>query len=68
MKYDPNKFGMNLKLCRGFLGMTIHELAERSGLTSACISQVENNKREPTLKTACKLCNGVGADLDRLLR
>ncbi len=61
------EFGQRCKYAREFLGLTIAELAKRSKLTQAAISQIENGKRIPTLTSVIKLANGLGMKLSRLL-
>jgi len=60
-------FAKNVKSCREFLGMTAAELATRSGLTPAAISQIEAGKRCPTLGSSLSISNALGAKMSRLL-
>lgn len=48
-------FGRNLRWLRRRFGMSLNELARESGLTGACISNVENGKRQPNLSTILKI-------------
>ena len=61
------KFGENLKSVREFLGLTLKDLSIKSGLTEACISQVETGKREPKLSTIVKLLNALNVKFERLM-
>lgn len=63
-----NKFGKNLKEVRTFLGLTSVELAGKTGLTQACISQIEHGKREPCLGTITKLVEALGVKFERLIK
>jgi transcriptional regulator with XRE-family HTH domain len=49
-------------------GLTLEELAERSGVSRAMISKVERGEKNPTLVVATKLAEGLEIDLTRLLK
>lgn len=42
------------------LGLTLEQLAERSGLTPNYIGTVENGHRDPSLSTVLALARGLG--------
>src|SRR5918998_5028287 len=44
-------------------GLTLEELAERSGVSRAMISKVERGEKNPTLVVAAKLAEGLGITL-----
>lgn len=48
-------------------GMTLEQLAERSGLTPNYIGAVELGKRDPSLSTVLSLARGFGAEPGELL-
>lgn len=60
-------FGSNLKKMRKSLGMTAAELAERTGLTPAAISQIENDIRDPSLSTIIKILKVIPAKFEKLV-
>lgn len=62
-----NTFGRNLKEIREFLGMSQATLAQRSGLTAAALSMIENGEREPMLTSVIRLLRALGVTFDRLI-
>jgi DNA-binding XRE family transcriptional regulator len=48
-------------------GLTLEELAEKSGIAKSHLSEMENNKRPIGLKTAKKLAQALGCDFRRFL-
>lgn len=48
-------------------GLTLEELAGRSGVSRAMLSKVERGEKNPTLVVAAKLAEGLGVPLSRLL-
>ena len=65
---DEVRFGKNLKAIINCLGITQAEVANRSGLTPAAVSQIVNGEREPTLKTINKLIRALGCTFERLVK
>lgn len=61
-------FGSNLRTLRISLDMTASELSKRSGLTPACISQIETGHREPTLSTIIKILDVLPVKFEHLIR
>lgn len=57
----PLTFGREVRRRRGALGLTLEQLAERSGLTPNYIGTVENGRRDPSLSTVLALAKGLGA-------
>ena len=53
-----------IKLRRIQLNLTQQELSELSGVSQQLISQIENNKATPSLRTVFKLTKALGLDLD----
>ena len=64
----PDLFGEHLREILDALGMSQVELAERSGLTQAAISQILSGKREPTLSSICALLKAVPVSFEKLVR
>lgn len=62
-----NIFGRNVRRVRRTLGMTIEELAQKSGLTQAAISQIETGIRDPQLRSVIKITEALGVKLAKLL-
>lgn len=61
------KFGENLSIVLEAIGMTQSDLANRSGLTQAAISQIISGKREPSLDTIVKILNVIPVKFERLV-
>lgn len=66
--HEANLFGKNLSQVLNALGMTQADLAERAGLTPACVSQVLAGKREPTLYTIMRILRVVPVKFERLMQ
>jgi transcriptional regulator with XRE-family HTH domain len=52
-------FGREVRRRRKALGLTLEQLAERSGLTPNYIGTVENGRRDPSLSTVLALAKGL---------
>jgi transcriptional regulator with XRE-family HTH domain len=63
----PLAFGREVRRRRAALGLTLEQLAERSGLTPNYIGTVENGRRDPSLSTVLALARGLGAAPGELL-
>jgi len=61
-------FSRNLKSIMDHLGMSQSELADKSGVTRAAISQIINNKREPSLVTICRILNVIPISFEKLMK
>lgn len=61
-------FGKNLKEVLDVLELSQSDLAEKTGLTQACISQLVNGEREPSLKTVLAILECVPVKFERLVR
>jgi transcriptional regulator with XRE-family HTH domain len=47
-------------------GLSQRELAKKAGLSHCHLSQIENNHRYPSPRTAQKICQALGCDFDDL--
>jgi transcriptional regulator with XRE-family HTH domain len=63
-----SNIGKNVKELRLFIGITIDKLSKGTGLTPAAISQIENNKRVPELKSVLALMKFFNVTFERLLK
>jgi transcriptional regulator with XRE-family HTH domain len=61
------QIGERVKAVRTGLGLTVGALAERSGLSKALISQIENDKTSPSLTTLERLARGLDVPAAYLL-
>jgi transcriptional regulator with XRE-family HTH domain len=50
------------------MGLSLRELAERSGVGAATLSQVERGESSPTLAVAARIADGLELTLSQLLR
>jgi transcriptional regulator with XRE-family HTH domain len=60
-------FGDTIRRRRERLGLTLEQLAERSGLSPNYIGSVENRRRDPSLSTVLALAKGLRAPPGELL-
>src|SRR5215204_5352580 len=56
---SPGTLGERVRELRRRRGLTLEELAERSGVSRAMISKVERGEKNPTLVVAAKLAEGL---------
>jgi len=61
------RLGVRVKELRRGQGLTLAELAEKSGVSRAMLSKVERGEKNPTLVVAAKVAEGLGVSLSRLL-
>jgi transcriptional regulator with XRE-family HTH domain len=62
------RLGARLKGLRQARGLTLDQLAERSGVSRAMISRVERGESSPTAALLDRLCAGLGILLSALFR
>lgn len=76
MKHKPTKeeerevsknFADRLRVMRERQGLTLTELAARSGLTPAAISQLERAEREPSFSSIYRLSRALGTTPNDLM-
>ena len=60
--------GPRVKALREAEGLSLRELAERSGVSAPMLSQVERGETSPTLHTAARIAAGLQLRLSQLLR
>ena len=65
---DPVAIGGRVKALREAMGLSLRELAERSGVGAATLSQVERGESSPTLAVAARIADGLELTLSQLLR
>ena len=64
---SAGRLGSRVKELRKRRGLTLEELAERSGVSRAMISKLERGEKNPTLVVAAKLAEGFGVTLSQLV-
>ncbi len=65
---DPSVIGARVKALREAAGLSLRDLAERSGVSAPMLSQVERGETSPTLTVAARIASGLDLRLSQLLR
>ena len=60
--------GSRVRALRDAMGLSLRDLAERSGVSAPMLSQVERGETSPTLAVAAKIASGLDLTLSQLLR
>ena len=60
--------GSRIKALRDSMGLSLRDLAERSGVSAPMLSQVERGETSPTLAVAGRIATGLDLTLSQLLR
>ena len=63
-----HSIGPRLHALRDAMGLSLRELAERSGVSAPMLSQVERGETSPTLSVAGRIASGLELSLSQLLR
>lgn len=56
-----------IRVWREYRGLSLRGLAEKAGISAAMLSEIENNKKEGSVRTLAALARALGVDLDDLL-
>ncbi len=65
---DPVAIGSRVRALREAMDLSLRDLAERSGVGAATLSQVERGESSPTLAVAARIAEGLELTLSQLLR
>jgi transcriptional regulator with XRE-family HTH domain len=65
---DAPAVGARIKALREAMGLSLRDLAERSGVSAPMLSQVERGETSPTLAVAARIAAGLELTLSQLLR
>jgi transcriptional regulator with XRE-family HTH domain len=65
---DPASVGARVRALREGMGLSLRDLAERSSVGAATLSQVERGESSPTLAVAARIAEGLELSLSQLLR
>jgi len=65
---DPAVIGLRVRALREASGLSLRDLAARSGVSAPMLSQVERGDTSPTLAVAAKIAAGLELKLSQLLR
>ena len=60
------KFGQNFKRIRKRMNMTQEELATKMEISQSYLSDIENGRTNPSIKTVKKLADGLGVSVNEL--
>lgn len=63
-----DRFGERLRKVRHAKGLTQVELAEKAGIQSTYLSDMENAKKEPCLRVLEMLATSMGISVSKLLQ
>src|SRR5271167_1067194 len=66
--YDAAAVGPRVRALREAMNLSLRELALRSGVSAAMLSQVERGETSPTLQVAARIAAGLDLRLSQLLR
>jgi len=64
----PAPIGPRIRALRDAIGLSLRDLAERSGVSAPMLSQVERGETSPTLAVAARIASGLDLRLSQLLR
>jgi transcriptional regulator with XRE-family HTH domain len=65
---DPIPVGPRVRALREAMGLSLRDLAQRTGVSAPMLSQVERGETSPTLAVAAKIAMGLELTLSQLLR
>jgi XRE family transcriptional regulator, regulator of sulfur utilization len=65
---DGGTVGARVRALREAMGLSLRELAVRSGVSAPMLSQVERGETSPTLAVATRIATGLELTLSQLLR
>ncbi len=65
---SPPSLGTRVRALREAGGLSLRDLAERSGVSAPMLSQVERGETSPTVAVAERIAKGLGLRLSQLLR
>jgi XRE family transcriptional regulator, regulator of sulfur utilization len=66
--FSATVVGSRVKALREAAGLSLRDLAERSGVSAPMLSQVERGETNPTLNIAARIAGGLDLRLSQLLR
>jgi XRE family transcriptional regulator, regulator of sulfur utilization len=65
---EPTAVGSRIRALRDGMGLSLRDLAERSGVSAPMLSQVERGETSPTIAVASRIATGLELSLSQLLR
>jgi transcriptional regulator with XRE-family HTH domain len=64
----PPELGTRVRALRESMGLSLRELAARTGVSPATLSQVERGESSPSIAVATRIADGLELSLSQLLR
>lgn len=64
---EPDQFGSAVRQRRLELGITLDQLAQSSGVSTAALSRLERGILSPSLRNALSIAKGLGCELTELI-
>ena len=65
---EPGTTGLRIRALREGMGLSLRDLATRSGVSAQMLSQVERGETSPTLAIAARIARGLELSLSQLVR
>jgi transcriptional regulator with XRE-family HTH domain len=65
---EPSSLGQRIRTLREGMGLSLRDLARRSGVSAPMLSQVERGETSPTLAVGSRIAAGLELSLSQLLR
>jgi transcriptional regulator with XRE-family HTH domain len=65
---DASSVGARVRALRDAMGLSLRDLADRTGVSAPMLSQVERGETSPTLQVAARIAGGLDLTLSQLLR
>ena len=65
---EPIAVGPRVRALRDAMGLSLRDLAQRTGVSAPMLSQVERGETSPTLAVASRIASGLELTLSQLLR
>ncbi len=66
MKEEIRRIADRMKAWRAEAGLTLQELADRSGVSASAIHKIENHQTVPTIRILLKVASGLGREPHQL--
>ena len=68
MDYLANNIAVNLKSFRQHRGMSLDQIADRTGVSTSMLAQIERGQANPSIGVLCKIASGLQMDFEDLVR
>jgi transcriptional regulator with XRE-family HTH domain len=65
---EQHHVGYRIRALRDAMGLSLRDLAERTGVSAPMLSQVERGETSPTIAVATRIASGLELTLSQLLR